>query len=96
MISIANLAKSFGGRTLFSGVSMQFNRGERYGIVGANGSGKSTFLRILAGQDSASDGEVSIPKRAVVGVLEQDHFQYEDERILDVVMMGNEVVWAAM
>ncbi|MFO0691875.1 MAG: ATP-binding cassette domain-containing protein [Myxococcota bacterium] len=96
MISIANLAKSFGGRTLFSGVSMQFNRGERYGIVGANGSGKSTFLRILAGQDSASDGDVSIPKRAVVGVLEQDHFQYEDERILDVVMMGNEVVWAAM
>jgi ATPase subunit of ABC transporter with duplicated ATPase domains len=96
MISIANLSKSFGGRTLFSGASMQFNRGERYGIVGANGSGKSTFLRILSGQDSASDGEVSIPKRAVVGVLEQDHFQYEDERILDVVMMGNEVVWTAM
>jgi len=96
MLSIANLSKSFGGRTLFAGASLQFNRGERYGIVGANGSGKSTFLRILAGQDAASDGEVSIPKRAVVGVLEQDHFQYEDERILDVVMMGNELVWAAM
>ncbi len=96
MISLSNLSKSFGGRTLFAGASLQFNRGERYGIVGANGSGKSTFLKILSGQDSASDGEVSIPKRAVVGVLEQDHFQYEDERILDVVMMGNEVVWAAM
>ena len=96
MISLSNLSKSFGGRTLFAGASLQFNRGERYGIVGANGSGKSTFLKILAGQDSASDGEVSIPKRAVVGVLEQDHFQYEDERILDVVMMGNEVVWSAM
>ena len=96
MISLSNLSKSFGGRTLFAGASLQFNRGERYGIVGANGSGKSTFLKILAGQDSASDGEVSIPKRAVVGVLEQDHFQYEDERILDVVMMGDEVVWAAM
>jgi ATPase subunit of ABC transporter with duplicated ATPase domains len=96
MISLSNLSKSFGGRTLFAGASLQFNRGERYGIVGANGSGKSTFLKILAGQDSATDGEISIPKRAVVGVLEQDHFQYEDERILDVVMMGNEVVWAAM
>ena len=96
MISLSNLSKSFGGRTLFAGACLQFNRGERYGIVGANGSGKSTFLKILSGQDSASDGEVSIPKRAVVGVLEQDHFQYEDERILDVVMMGNEVVWAAM
>ena len=96
MISLSNLSKSFGGRTLFAGASLQFNRGERYGIVGANGSGKSTFLKILAGQDSATDGEISIPKRAVVGVLEQDHFQYEDERILDVVMMGNEIVWAAM
>ncbi|MEZ4333663.1 MAG: ABC-F family ATP-binding cassette domain-containing protein [Myxococcota bacterium] len=91
-----NLAKTFGGRTLFANVSLQFQRGERYGIVGANGSGKSTFLRILAGEDAPSDGEVSIPKRAVVGVLAQDHFRYEDVRILDVVMMGRSALWAAM
>jgi ATPase subunit of ABC transporter with duplicated ATPase domains len=96
MISLSNLSKSYGDRTLFEGVSLQFNRGERYGIVGANGCGKSTLLRILSGEEAASDGEISIPKKAVLGVLSQDHFQYEDLRILDVVMMGHETLWAAM
>ena len=96
MISISNLAKYFGDRVLFENVSMQFNKGERYGIVGANGCGKSTLLKILTGEESASDGDLSIPKRAVLGVLEQDHFQYEEERIVDVVMMGNAPLWAAM
>ncbi len=96
MISISNLAKHFGDRTLFEDVSMQFNRGERYGIVGANGCGKSTLLKILTGEESASDGDLSIPKRAVLGVLEQDHFQYEEDRIVDVVMMGNAPLWKAM
>jgi ATPase subunit of ABC transporter with duplicated ATPase domains len=96
MISLSNLAKYYGDRVLFENVSLQFNRGERYGIVGANGSGKSTLLRILTGEESASDGDLSIPKRAVLGVLEQDHFQYEKERIVDVVMMGNKPLWAAM
>jgi ATPase subunit of ABC transporter with duplicated ATPase domains len=96
MISLSNLSKHYGDRALFEGVSLQFNRGERYGVVGANGCGKSTLLRILSGEESASDGDVSIPKRAILGVLEQDHFQYERERILDVVMMGNAVLWQAM
>jgi ATPase subunit of ABC transporter with duplicated ATPase domains len=96
MISISNLSKHYGDQTLFEGVSLQFNRGERYGIVGANGSGKSTLLRILTGEGSASDGDIAIPKRARLGVLRQDHFQYEDERILDVVMMGNASLWQAM
>ncbi|MBW2499578.1 MAG: ATP-binding cassette domain-containing protein [Deltaproteobacteria bacterium] len=96
MISLSNVAKYYGDRVLFENVSLQFNRGERYGIVGANGSGKSTLLKILTGEESASDGEVSIPKRAVLGVLEQDHFQYEQERIVDVVMMGNRPLWEAM
>ena len=96
MISLSNLSKSYGGQVLFEGVSLQFNRGERYGIVGANGCGKSTLLRILCGEESASDGDLSIPKRAVLGVLKQDHFQYEDVRILDVVMMGNAPLWNAM
>ncbi len=96
MISLSNLSKYYGDRVLFEGVSLQFNRGERYGIVGANGCGKSTLLGIVAGEESASDGDVSIPKRAVLGVLGQDHFRYENDRILDVVMMGNVVLWEAM
>ena len=96
MISISNLAKSYGDRTLFEGVSFQFQPGARYGVVGANGCGKSTFLKILTGEESASDGEISVPKRAVLGVLAQDHFRFEDTRILDVVMMGNSALWEAM
>ena len=96
MISVSNLSKSFGDQTLFEGVSLQFNPGERYGVVGANGCGKSTLLRILSGEDSASDGDISIPRRCTLGVLRQDHFQYETERILDVVMMGNAPLWQAM
>jgi len=96
MISLSNLTKYYGDQVLFEGVSLQFNRGDRYGIVGANGCGKSTLLRILTGEESASDGDLSIPKRAVLGVLKQDHFQYENDRILDVVMMGNAGLWEAM
>jgi len=75
MISLSNLSKYYGDQVLFEGVSLQFNRGERYGIVGANGCGKSTLLKILCGDESASDGDLSIPKRAVLGVLKQDHFE---------------------
>jgi ATPase subunit of ABC transporter with duplicated ATPase domains len=96
MISLSNLSKYYGDQVLFEGVSLQFNRGERYGIVGANGCGKSTLLKILCGDESASDGELAIPKRAVLGVLRQDHFEYEEDRILDVVMMGNASLWSAM
>jgi ATPase subunit of ABC transporter with duplicated ATPase domains len=96
MISLSNLSKHYGDQVLFEGVSLQFNRGDRYGIVGANGCGKSTLLKILCGDESASDGDLSIPKRAVLGVLRQDHFEYEEDRILDVVMMGNAPLWSAM
>ena len=96
MISFSNVAKSFGQQTLFSGVSFQFNPGNRYGLVGANGSGKSTFLKMMWGKELASDGTINMPKRLRLGVLEQDHFQYEGNRIIDVVMMGNHDLWAAM
>jgi ATPase subunit of ABC transporter with duplicated ATPase domains len=96
MISLSNLSKYYGDQVLFEGVSLQFNRGQRYGIVGANGCGKSTLLKILCGDESASDGELSIPKRAILGVLRQNHFEYEEDRILDVVMMGNAPLWSAM
>ncbi len=96
MIAVSNLAKQFGPEILFTGVSIQFNPGNRYGLVGANGSGKSTFLKILAGQEPPSEGTVALPKRLRLGILEQDHFQYENERIIDVAMMGDREVWQAM
>jgi ATPase subunit of ABC transporter with duplicated ATPase domains len=96
MISVTNLAKAWGGDTLFEGVSLQLNAGSRYGLVGANGSGKSTFLKILAGEELASDGQINIPKRARLGVLRQDHFQYETTPILEVAMMGRHDVWEAL
>ncbi|NNM34292.1 MAG: ABC-F family ATP-binding cassette domain-containing protein [Gemmatimonadetes bacterium] len=96
MISVSGIEKGFGDRVLFSGASFQLNAGERYGLVGANGSGKTTFLGILAGDIDASDGVVSLPKRVRLGVLRQDQFLYEDEAILGVAMMGNPDLWKAM
>jgi len=89
MLSVSRLAKSFGGRTLFEGVSLQLNEGSRYGLVGANGSGKTTFLKIVAGDEPASDGSVTIPSRARMGVLRQDQFMDDAKRIIDVAMMGD-------
>ncbi|MEM9558463.1 MAG: ABC-F family ATP-binding cassette domain-containing protein [Acidobacteriota bacterium] len=96
MISVSNLGKAYGPQTLFTGASFQFNPGNRYGIVGANGSGKSTFLRILSGEEIPSEGEINVPKRLRMGVLKQDHFRYENDPILHVVMMGHEELWRAM
>ncbi|TNE86602.1 MAG: ABC-F family ATP-binding cassette domain-containing protein [Deltaproteobacteria bacterium] len=96
MLTVTDLSKQFGGQVLFTDANLQFHAGNRYGVVGANGSGKSTFLRILTGEEMPSTGEVVIPKRARVGVLEQDHFAYDEIPILHVVMMGHAEVWAAM
>lgn len=96
MISISNLSKAYGDRILFSGASFQLNPGERYGLVGANGSGKTTFLNVLTGDLEATEGTVSIPKRLRLGVLRQDHFAYEDQEILGVALMGNPELWDAM
>ncbi|HEX3596981.1 MAG TPA: ABC-F family ATP-binding cassette domain-containing protein [Polyangiaceae bacterium] len=96
MITASRLGKSFGGRTLFEDVSLQLNAGSRYGLVGANGSGKTTFLKILAGDEPASDGTVTIGARTRMGVLRQDRFLDDARRIIDVAMMGDEVAWNAL
>jgi len=96
MISISNLAKDFGDRTLFSNASFQLNPGERYGLVGANGSGKTTLLNIIAGSIDPTEGQVSIPKSLRLGVLKQDHFLYEQAEILAVAIMGDAELWDAM
>ncbi|MBM4362543.1 MAG: ABC-F family ATP-binding cassette domain-containing protein, partial [Deltaproteobacteria bacterium] len=74
MINVSGLGKAFGGRTLFEGVSLQLSPGARYGLVGANGSGKTTFLEILAGDEPATSGSVTLPSRTRMGVLRQDQF----------------------
>ncbi|CAA9305660.1 MAG: Bis-ABC ATPase YbiT [uncultured Gemmatimonadetes bacterium] len=96
MISVSNLEKSFGDRVLFADAAFQLNPGERYGIVGANGCGKTTLLSILSGDAEASKGSVSIPRSARLGVLRQDQFLYESESILNVALMGNPELWEAM
>src|SRR5580698_3228928 len=95
MIDVAGLSKSYGTRTLFEDVSLKLVAGTRYGLVGANGSGKTTFLEIVAGDEPASEGTVSIAKTARVGVLRQDRFMNDDEAILDVAMAGDEIVSGA-
>ena len=96
MISVSNLEKGFGDRTLFSNASFQLNPGERYGLVGANGSGKTTLLNVISGSLEATHGQVSIPKALRLGVLRQDHFAYESEEILGVALMGNPELWSAL
>ncbi len=96
MISVSGLAKSFGSQILFRDVTVQLNPGERYGLVGANGAGKSTLLRILTGDEPPSEGTVSIAKKLRLGVLRQDHFAFEDKRILDVALMGDPILYGAM
>ncbi len=96
MIGVSNLEKSHGARTLFGAVNLKLTPGARYGLIGANGSGKTTFLEILAGYQPATDGSVSIPKDARVGVLRQDRFLDDAAIILDLAMAGDRIVTEAV
>ena len=96
MITIVNLTKHFGAQSLFSNVNLQLNPGCRYGLVGANGSGKTTFLRILTGDEHDEGGSVTFPRNLSVGVLRQDQFLDDAARIIDVTMRGDTAVWAAL
>jgi ATPase subunit of ABC transporter with duplicated ATPase domains len=96
VISTANLTIQFGPKPLFENVSVKFGGGNRYGLIGANGSGKSTFMKIIGGDLEASSGNVSLDPGVRLGKLRQDQFAFEDMRVLDVVMMGHEEMWQAM
>jgi ATPase subunit of ABC transporter with duplicated ATPase domains len=96
MISINNLSMAFGARLLFDGVNLNLLKGNRYGLVGANGSGKSTFLTVLTGEEEPSLGEVTIPSGMRIGWLKQDHFQYENDKIIHAVIRGNAQLWKAI
>jgi len=96
LISAANLSIQFGAKPLFENVSVTFGNGNRYGLIGANGCGKSTLMKILAGQLEPSVGNVSIDPNARVGQLSQDQFAYEEYRVLDTVIMGYKRLWEVM
>ena len=96
MITVSNVAFQFGGQLLFKDVDLKFTPGNCYGIIGANGAGKSTFLRILCGELSPTKGEVAIPKDTRLSVLKQDHFAFEEFTVLDTVIMGNKKLYDIM
>jgi len=96
MIVTSGISMQFGGKPLFENVSVKFGEGNRYGLIGANGCGKSTFMKILGGDLEPSAGSVAIDAHERLGKLRQDQFAYENERVLDVVLMGHEEMWEAM
>jgi len=96
LISTSNLSVQFGGRKLFDEVNIKFTEGNCYGIIGPNGAGKSTFLKVLTGELDSTSGEVIIEKNKRLSFLKQDHFAYEDEEVLNVVMMGHAKLYDIM
>jgi len=89
MLNVSNVSLRFADKKLFEDVSIKFNPGHCYGVIGANGAGKSTFLRILSGELDPNSGDVNYPKGLRMSVLKQDHNQYNDQVVLDVVISGN-------
>ncbi len=96
MINISDLSMGFGGRTLFRSATFQLLKGHRYGLVGANGTGKTTLLRILSGEDEPDSGVVAVGKDLKVASLKQDQFLYEGETLVNTVLRGNKALWKAL
>lgn len=96
MITLNQLGMTFGDNLLFYDVNLILNPGNAYALVGANGCGKSTFFKLITGEEERSSGEVIIPKDATIGWLKQDQFRYEDTPIADIVMQGKPALWAAL
>lgn len=96
MIATSNLSVQFGGRKLFDEVDIKFTEGNCYGIIGPNGAGKSTFLKVLTGEMESTSGQVIIDKGKRLSFLKQDHFAYEEDEVLNVVMMGHTRLYEIM
>ena len=94
MLATANITMQFGAKPLFEDVSVKFTDGNRYGLIGANGCGKSTFMKILGGDLEPSAGNVSKDPNQRIGKLKQDQFAYEEYSVIDTVIMGHEDLWA--
>ncbi len=93
MLSASNLSVQFGKRILFDNVNIKFTPGNCYGIIGANGSGKSTFLKILSGKMEANSGNISLEPGKRLSVLEQDHNSHNEYTIIDTVLRGNKILY---
>lgn len=96
MLTVHNLGLQYGKRVLFDEVNLKFTRGNCYGVIGANGAGKSTFLKILSGEIAANRGGVDIEPGNRMAVLKQNHFEYEEEQVLDTVIMGHREMYDIM
>ena len=96
MINVSNVSLRFGGRKLFEDVNIKFTAGNCYGVIGANGAGKSTFLKILSGDVEPNTGEVIIAPNTRMSVLQQDHYKYDEYQVLETVIMGNERLYQIM
>ena len=96
MITVSNLSVQFGKRILFKDVNLNFNSGNCYGIIGANGAGKSTFLKVIAGEIDSTTGSVTMGPGERMSVLSQDHFKWDDYTVLDTVLMGHTTLWQTM
>ncbi|MBU3811989.1 MAG: ATP-binding cassette domain-containing protein [Candidatus Niameybacter stercoravium] len=96
MITVSDVSLQYGGTKLFKDVNLKFTPGNCYGVIGANGAGKSTFLKILSGEIDSSTGEVSIPSNIRMSVLKQDHYQYDECQVLETVIRGNARLYEIM
>ncbi|AFL99868.1 ATPase component of ABC transporters with duplicated ATPase domain [Desulfitobacterium dehalogenans ATCC 51507] len=96
LISVNNVSLRYGGRKLFEDVTLKFTPGNCYGVIGANGAGKSTFLKILSGEIEPNSGDVTIAPGVRLSMLKQDHYQYDDYTVLDTVIMGNQRLYEIM
>src|ERR1044072_3875176 len=96
MISVRNVTLAYGKRVLFDEVNLSFTKGNCYGVIGANGAGKSTFLKILSGDIEPNKGSVDITPGERIAVLSQNHFAFDEVTVLDTVMMGHKNMWSVM
>ena len=96
MIQVSNVSLRFGKKTLFEDVNLKFTNGNCYGIIGANGAGKSTFLKLLSGEIETSSGDITISKGERLATLKQNHYEFDDFLVIDTVIMGNSRLYEIM